>query len=177
MSAPVGVLIDHFADGGAGPHGIPAPDHVHESDIALPTGRPAPAEAPREHRRHQVQIEHALHHHLREAHGPGDGTIAVEQVVVAVGPWIARLWSALGLPDTIDVRSPDGDLAHDVPMWTYWYLQEGEIEVDPATFVTRSGEPSPVLHVDSAAPLAAAPNEPSGCRDWKVNSHIPISAS
>ena len=84
-----------------------------------------------------------------------DGTIAVEQVVVAVGPWLARLWSALGLPDTIDVRSPDGDLAHDVPMWTYWYLQEGEIEVDPATFVTRSGEPSPVLHVDSAAPLAA----------------------
>ena len=38
-------------------------------------------------------------------------------------------------------------------MWTYWYLQEGEIEVDPATFVTDAGDPSPVLHVDSDAEL------------------------
>ena len=98
----------------------------------------------------------------------GEGTIAVEQVVVAVGPWIARLWSGLGLPDRIDVRSPDGDLVHDVPMWTYWYLQEGEIEVDPATFVTRSGEPSPVLHVDSVAPLAADDGQPVTTEPWGI---------
>jgi methylglutamate dehydrogenase subunit A len=82
------------------------------------------------------------------------GPIDVEQVVIAVGPWIATLWEMLGLPDKIDVRQPDGDVAHDVPMWTYWYLQEGEVDVDPATFVTNDGKPSPVLHVDSASPLS-----------------------
>jgi methylglutamate dehydrogenase subunit A len=77
------------------------------------------------------------------------GPIAVEQVVVAVGPWIASLWAMLGLPARLDVHQPDGGVARDVPMWTYWYLQEGEIGVDPATFVTEDGRPSPVLHVDS----------------------------
>lgn len=77
------------------------------------------------------------------------GTIAVEQVVVAVGPWIASLWELLELPARIDVHSPDGTLARDQELWTYWYLQEGEIDVDPATFVTADGRPSPVLHVDS----------------------------
>jgi methylglutamate dehydrogenase subunit A len=83
-----------------------------------------------------------------------NGDIDVEQVVVAVGPWVAGIWDALGLPDKIDVRQPSGDVAHDVPMWTYWYLQEGEVDVDPATFVTRDGKSSPVLHVDSGAPLS-----------------------
>src|SRR5262249_47536269 len=77
------------------------------------------------------------------------GTIAVDQVVVAVGPWIASIWAMLGLPDRIDVRQPDGEMQTDLPMWTYWYLQEGEIEFDPARFVTDDGRSSPVLHVDS----------------------------
>jgi methylglutamate dehydrogenase subunit A len=81
------------------------------------------------------------------------GTIQVDQVVVAVGPWVASLWDMLGLPDRLDVRAPDGSVARDQPMWTYWYLQEGEIDVDPATFVTEAGAPSPVLHVDSDQPL------------------------
>ena len=38
-------------------------------------------------------------------------------------------------------------------MWTYWYLQEGEVDVDPAVFVTADGRSSPVLHVDSDQPL------------------------
>ena len=38
-------------------------------------------------------------------------------------------------------------------MWTYWYLQEGEIDVDPRVFVTANGSVPPVLHVDSHAPL------------------------
>jgi hypothetical protein len=38
-------------------------------------------------------------------------------------------------------------------MWTYWYLQEGEIAVDPAMFVTNDGALPPVVHVDSHAPL------------------------
>lgn len=81
------------------------------------------------------------------------GSIAVEQVVVAVGPWVASLWSMLGLPERIDVRQPDGSVRRDLPMWTYWYLQEGELEFDPARFVTADGRSSPVLHVDSDQPL------------------------
>ena len=38
----------------------------------------------------------------------------------------------LGLPNTLDVRTPDGTVHADQEMWTYWYLQEGEIDVDPA---------------------------------------------
>jgi glycine/D-amino acid oxidase-like deaminating enzyme len=83
------------------------------------------------------------------------GEIAVEQVVVAVGPWIASLWSMLGLPDRLDVRQPDGTLVADQEMWTYWYLQEGEAAFDPAVFVTADGASSPVLHVDSDQPLHA----------------------
>jgi methylglutamate dehydrogenase subunit A len=83
------------------------------------------------------------------------GEIEVEQVVVAVGPWVASLWSLLGLPDHLDVRQPDGALITDQPMWTYWYLQEGEAEFDPTAFVTSDGRTSPVLHVDSDQPLHA----------------------
>ena len=83
------------------------------------------------------------------------GDIDVEQVVVAVGPWIASLWSMLDLPDRLDVRQPDGHVVTDQPMWTYWYLQEGEAAFDPASFVTNDGASSPVLHVDSEAPLHA----------------------
>jgi glycine/D-amino acid oxidase-like deaminating enzyme len=81
------------------------------------------------------------------------GQIEVEQVVVAVGPWIASLWEMLGLPDRLDVHQPDGALVEDQPMWTYWYLQEGELAVDPGDFVTADGRSSPVLHVDSDQPL------------------------
>src|SRR4051794_14096940 len=81
------------------------------------------------------------------------GDVAVEQVVVAVGPWIGSLWEMLELPRTLDVRTPDGTVAEGQEMWTYWYLQEGEVAVDPATFTTAAGEPSPVLHVDSDAGL------------------------
>ncbi|HET9718481.1 MAG TPA: FAD-dependent oxidoreductase [Solirubrobacteraceae bacterium] len=81
------------------------------------------------------------------------GDIAPEQVVVAVGPWIASLWSMLGLPARVDVRQPDGTVRENLPMWTYWYLQEGELGIDPGGFTTAEGRPSPVLHVDSDQPL------------------------
>src|SRR5919112_4192053 len=83
------------------------------------------------------------------------GEIAVEQVVIAVGPWVPSLWRMLDLPDRIDVHQPDGSVVSDQPMWTYWYLQEGEVAFDPKEFVTADGKPSPVLHVDSDAPLHA----------------------
>jgi methylglutamate dehydrogenase subunit A len=75
------------------------------------------------------------------------GPIDVDQVVVAVGPWVGRLWELLGLPRRLEVAGEERE------MWTYWYLQEGEIEVDPGVFVTADGSVPPVLHVDSHAPL------------------------
>jgi glycine/D-amino acid oxidase-like deaminating enzyme len=96
------------------------------------------------------------------------GDVAVEQVVVAVGPWIASLWSELGLPDRLDVRQPDGAVATDQPMWTYWYLQEGEVQFDPNAFVTDDGKPSPVLHVDSDQPLRADDGELITDQPWGV---------
>ena len=74
-------------------------------------------------------------------------------MVIAVGPWIPRLWQMLGLPDRIDVRRADGSVDRDLPMWTYWFLQEGEVELPPATLNTDDGRESPVLHVDSDRPL------------------------
>ncbi len=75
------------------------------------------------------------------------GPIEVGQVVVAVGPWITRLWEMLELPARLEVAGTERD------MWTYWYLQEGEIDVDPAMFATNDGSLPPVVHVDSHAPL------------------------
>jgi glycine/D-amino acid oxidase-like deaminating enzyme len=96
------------------------------------------------------------------------GPIDVEQVVVAVGPWIASLWRELGLPDRLDVRQPDGTVVADQPMWTYWYLQEGEVDFDPGTFVTDEGRQSPVLHVDSDQPLRADDGELITEQPWGV---------
>jgi glycine/D-amino acid oxidase-like deaminating enzyme len=81
------------------------------------------------------------------------GDIAVEQVVVAVGPWIPQLWRMLELPARLDVHAPSGEVAPDQHMWTYWYLQEGEVALDPGLFTTAAGELPPVLHVDSTAAL------------------------
>ena len=42
----------------------------------------------------------------------------------------------------------------DQAMWTYWYLQEGEIAVDPLIVRDRrDGGAPPVIHVDTDAPL------------------------
>jgi glycine/D-amino acid oxidase-like deaminating enzyme len=82
------------------------------------------------------------------------GTIEVgEQVVIAPGPWAKRFWALLGLPERIDVHTPTGDVVRDRPMWTYWNLQEGEVEVDPLSFATADGGAPPVIHLDTDAPL------------------------
>jgi glycine/D-amino acid oxidase-like deaminating enzyme len=81
------------------------------------------------------------------------GVIQADQVVVAVGPWIKRVWTMLRLPLSIDMRTPEGKTVKDRPMWTYWRLQEGEIRVDPAQYVTADGAIPPVIHIDSSEPL------------------------
>jgi len=78
-----------------------------------------------------------------------------EQVVLAPGPWAKRFWAMLELPATIDVRTPAGEVLEDRPMWTYWNLQEGEIQVDPQLFATADGSAPPVIHLDTDAPLYA----------------------
>jgi glycine/D-amino acid oxidase-like deaminating enzyme len=85
-----------------------------------------------------------------------EGRIEVgETVVLAPGPWAKDVWAMLGLPDRIDVHTPSGEVVRDRPMWTYWNLQEGEIEVDPLTFDTADGGAPPVVHLDTDAPLHA----------------------
>jgi methylglutamate dehydrogenase subunit A len=76
-----------------------------------------------------------------------------EQVVIAPGPWARQFWSMLELPETIDIRTPSGDVVRGQRMWTYWNLQEGEIVVDPTMFATADGGPPPVIHLDTDAPL------------------------
>jgi glycine/D-amino acid oxidase-like deaminating enzyme len=95
--------------------------------------------------------------------GPDDTVVAVEtsrgrvevgeQLVIAPGPWAQRFWEMLGLPPTIDIRTPSGEVVRDRPMWTYWNLQEGEIQVDPQMFALADGGAPPVIHLDTDAPL------------------------
>ena len=86
--------------------------------------------------------------------GTSEGRVVVgEQLVLAPGPWAKRFWAMLGLPMTIDVATPSGDIVKDRPMWTYWNLQEGEIKVDPVMFATADGGAPPVIHLDTDAPL------------------------
>ena len=83
-----------------------------------------------------------------------EGPIEVgEQVIVAPGPWARRFWNMLGLPDSIDVRTPSGDVVPGRPMWTYWNLQEGEVAIDPLLFAKADGGAPPVIHLDTDAPL------------------------
>lgn len=83
------------------------------------------------------------------------GTIQTDQIIVGVGPWIKQVWSMLGLPNTLDIRKPDGSLVKDWNMWTFWRLQEGEISLNVADFNTAAGAYPPVIHIDSTEPLVS----------------------
>jgi len=80
------------------------------------------------------------------------GDMAVDQVVIGVGPWIKQVWEMLGLSPKVDVVR-GGTLHPELDMWTYWQLQEGEIRVDPQSYATADGGMPPVIHVDSSEPL------------------------
>src|SRR4029078_8605915 len=81
------------------------------------------------------------------------GDVQAEQVIVGVGPWIEEIWTMLGLPNRLDVRTPGGEVHRDQKVGTYCYLREGEIDVDPKLLSLEDGSMPPVLHVDSDAPL------------------------
>ena len=82
------------------------------------------------------------------------GDISVEQVIVgrgAVGEDRSGRCSGSRTRSTCGRRT--GSVHEDQEMWTYWYLQEGEIDVDPGLLSLPDGSMPPVLHVDSDAPL------------------------
>ena len=78
------------------------------------------------------------------------GEIACEQVVVAVGPWVKQVWEMLSLPRKIEMVAEGNKL---VPMWVYWCLQEGTLDLDPSYLLANDGSIPPVIHVDSVVPL------------------------
>jgi methylglutamate dehydrogenase subunit A len=53
----------------------------------------------------------------------------------------------------VTIKGRDGKLHADIPMWTYWCLQEGTLGVDPDLGKLDNGEMPPVIHVDTDAPL------------------------
>jgi glycine/D-amino acid oxidase-like deaminating enzyme len=81
------------------------------------------------------------------------GVIECEQVIIAPGPWASKFWSMLDLPESVDIKGPDGQILRDVAMWRYWCLEEGTLGVDPNLQRTNEGKAPPVIHVDTDAPL------------------------
>jgi methylglutamate dehydrogenase subunit A len=81
------------------------------------------------------------------------GSIACDEIVIGVGPWINPLWNMLELSKRISVKGRDGKVHDDVRMWRYMALQEGTLGVDPDFQQTNDGRMPPVIHVDTDAPL------------------------
>jgi glycine/D-amino acid oxidase-like deaminating enzyme len=81
------------------------------------------------------------------------GNIDCDTVVVGAGPWVKQVWDMLGLPAAINVKGRDGKVHENVPMWTFWSLQEGTLGVDPQLQRTNDGKMPPVIHVDTDATL------------------------
>jgi glycine/D-amino acid oxidase-like deaminating enzyme len=81
------------------------------------------------------------------------GNIDCDLVIVGAGPWVKQIWDMLALPGAISIRGRDGKLHNNVPMWTFWSLQEGTLGVDPKLQRTNDGKMPPVIHVDTDATL------------------------
>jgi glycine/D-amino acid oxidase-like deaminating enzyme len=81
------------------------------------------------------------------------GEIQADYVVAGVGPWVKSIWETLDLPKLISIRGRDGQMYDNIPMWTYWCLQEGTLGVDPKLQRTNDGSMPPVIHVDTDEPL------------------------
>ena len=81
------------------------------------------------------------------------GTIETDYVIAGVGPWVRSIWQMLDLPKAVSIKGADGRMHDNVPMWTYWFLQEGTLGVEPDFQMTNAGEMPPVIHVDTDAPL------------------------
>ncbi|HCB48677.1 MAG TPA: monomeric sarcosine oxidase [Chloroflexi bacterium] len=78
------------------------------------------------------------------------GNVEAGHVIVAVGPWIKKLWGLLELP--LEVPDPY-NTGQRTELWRFLALQEGEIEVNPYIHITDDGSRPPLIHVDSDVPL------------------------
>ena len=88
--------------------------------------------------------------------------------MVAAGPWTRDVWAMLDLPERISVCDRAGRLHEDRPMWSYWLVQEGTLEVDPRSFTDRAGNPPPVVHVDTDAALYDEAGELVTDQPWGI---------
>ena len=75
------------------------------------------------------------------------GTIKCEQVIVGAGPWVKSFWDMLELPNKIAIKSDDGKLHSEYPMWHYWFLTEGVLRVEPDFLKTEEGNTVSYTHL------------------------------
>ena len=57
-------------------------------------------------------------------------------MVIAAGPWVRDFWDMLGLPKTVDIRQPDGDVAKGIKSF-----KSGMKDDDGDTTTTTSADP------------------------------------
>ena len=81
-----------------------------------------------------------------EAIATSEGRLECETVVVAPGPWIAGLWSMLGLAPDVEVAGEPR------PLVSYWKAQEGEFALSGAG-LGGAGPDAPVVHLDQSEGL------------------------
>jgi methylglutamate dehydrogenase subunit A len=78
------------------------------------------------------------------------GRIGCETLVLAPGPWAARVWAMLGLEPQTHVAGARR------PLLEYWKAQEGEFALHGAGLSGRAGREAPVVHLDQPGPLRSA---------------------
>jgi methylglutamate dehydrogenase subunit A len=76
-----------------------------------------------------------------------EGSFECETLVVAPGPWAARIMEMLGLDAHIEVAGRRR------PLLEYWKAQEGEFALHGAGLSGRAGSEAPVVHLDQSGPL------------------------
>ncbi len=79
------------------------------------------------------------------------GPIRCENLIIAPGPWAARLWEMLGLPPELEVASNGSSERR--PLSAYWKAQEGEFQLPGVGLGDRAGREPPVVHLDQPGPL------------------------
>jgi glycine/D-amino acid oxidase-like deaminating enzyme len=75
------------------------------------------------------------------------GFVRCDTLVVAPGPWAARVWALLGLDPHVDVAGAGR------PLLEYWKAQEGEFALVGVGLSGSAGSEAPVVHLDQSEPL------------------------
>ena len=80
-----------------------------------------------------------------------EGRIDCEAVVACPGPWVASLWSMLGLDPEVEVAGDGPPIGR--PLVSYLKAQEGEFALVGVGLSGSAGSEAPVVHLDQAGPL------------------------